>query len=345
MLSLDLQLATYRTFHGFVKNSLPLDEAAEACADEDKARRSQWMTVKQALSNGVGLSQAMRGAELWPENTLLAVASAERTQRLEPVFAILVKLTQSQRRVKATIKKQLFAPAIYVVMAIALVFGSTLGIYPLMSSSIKKRKGIVVVLDQVHDIMQIALVPTVAGLLAIVAFCIYAATSQTGRNLMFRVLDRLGAWGSGLRSISLSHWSAMVNLLATAGDIHDDETLAIATKGLPEVHAEPFGIMLSDLRRLGSLQAAVNPQRWSPADPRRSWPPLFRVCLRSAAATGKLSEAVGQVGDDMLELGLIDIEKAVARLSTIGLVMAMLGASTVIAVYSLTQLAQVMARL
>lgn len=345
MLNLELQLATYRAFLGFVKGSQPLDEAAEACADADHAHRAQWMVVKQSLAKGNNLSVALKGAELWPEDSRIAIAAAERTQKLEGVMSILVKLTESRLKVIATLKKELLAPVAYMAVAITLVFGSTLGVYPMMSASIKKRTGLVATLDGVHGVMQVAIVPTIAAIVALVLAMIYAFTTDNGRNILFRVLNGMGKIGSGFRSVSLCYWSLMVDLLGSSGDIHDDEVILIATQSLPDVHAEPFQLLMAEKNRFGSLLPAVRPQRWSASDPRRQWPPLFRVAIRSAADSGNLASAIGPCADQMLSAGLLDIEKAAKRLSLFGLLFTLVGAGSVIGIYALTQLAQVMAAL
>lgn len=343
MQSLEQQLSAYRTFRGFASNMLPLDEAAETCADDDRANRAVWTNVMQSLARGARLSAVMAETKLWPDMTVRALAAAEQTQKLDPVFGVLVTITENRRKVAAMLKKELIAPALYLFLSVSLMFTSTLVVFPLMSGSIKKREGLIAALDGVHATMQVALWPVIGVLAAATAWLIYALQTSSGKNTLLRVLDRFPAWGRGFRGVSLSYWCSLVQLLHSAGDIHDDDAIRMATESLPEVHAEAFIVLQQDIAREGTLQRAVDRDNWRPDDPRRQWPALFRVALKSAASTGNLGDAVGPLSQDLLNAGLTDLEKAIKRLALIGTLMTVLGVGSIMGIYSMTQLAQVLA--
>lgn len=343
MQSLDQQLTAFRTFRGFVKNTLPLEDAAETCGDEDEKHRAAWVTVSSSLKRGSRLSEVIRDAKLWPDMVIKAIEAAEATNRLELVFDVLCTITENKRRVASMLKGKLIAPAVYLVMSVTLMFVSTLVVFPLMSGTIKKREGLIAMLDGVHAFMHVALLPVVAVGLASAGFLIYCFNTSSGANLLFRLLDRSKGWGNGLRSVSLSYWCSFVKLMSSAGSLHEDDVIRLATDTLPDVHAEPFLLLQRESASKGSLSRASDRKAWAKSDPRRQWPALFAAGLKAAAVTGNLGESMGSLSADLLDAGLVRIQKSIDTLALVGILMTILGVGMIMGIYSLSQLAQVLA--
>ena len=341
------QITSYRLWKAFTAATLPAENAAQACANQQQKYTAEWKKVRASLLKGDPLSIAVEKVRIWPEETLAAVRAGEKGNQLPKIFQSLIEMTEEREEMSRGARSKLMLPAVYGLAALSMLYAFLIFVYPSMTSMATghARDGIIATLDSVNAFANASVWFVIAAVVAGIGLITVGPKIPVINERIQSISNVLPYWGEGQRLTGLGYWAKIFSLLDSTGAIDDMQSIRIATDTLPENQRHSFEKLLSDYRSAGSLARAADRDKWSPREPRKNWPELFVSGISVGSLTGNLGITMDEVSPGLIEEGKVLIGQAVSLASFIGLTIAGACIASIMLVQILSSLSQTMSML
>ena len=285
------------------------DEAALMLSENREQSRFQEVcsSVYGHLVDGSTLADAMAASEGFPPYAVHMVRTGEKAGHLEAVLRNLEVYYDEESRMFDKLRSSLGHPAaLLVIMAVILAF-TVFAIIPVFQSTYQNMAGTLTAgsiasVNTSGVIGVIALVIT--AFLAIVALWLVASSgSESGRQRVLALFERLPRTGRALYQLSLSRFTAALATYVSSGITHE-EAMRHATETVdnPQLRAK-LQLAVQDMTDLS------NPRSLTQAIAERDiFEPLYARLLTVGMRSGSTEETLAQLSGTFFDDAIAQID-------------------------------------
>jgi len=272
-----------------------------------------WIHAHELLRHGHRLSDAFEQAKntpnAWPDPFVSAIKAGEASDSLQPVFAQIAASSQISQQIAKTYSK-LISPFSAFLLGLAMFLFYMIGVIPNLQTNLGGKPDAVLSFalwlkatsTSYWHIITIALISSTLALIAWLK-------QPPSRQILLRWASSIPQLNQAFKNIYFAQWAFQLAILDASG-LPPKQQVQLSYKTLPDIWHPSALAFASDIEKKG-LNAACDPEKLPPNDPRASWPFYISTAFQIAFETGKIHQEMRQIAPLMLADGLRQLSAAI----------------------------------